>query len=66
MSAEICAIMHILINSLPVVFIFFSTHDVSASRSVLIIIIIKLSPEISEVTGGKPQHREIIRVFLNF
>ena len=47
-------------------FHFFSTHDVSASRSVLIIIIIKLSPEISEVTGGKPQHREIIRVFLNF
>lgn len=64
MSTETCAIMHILVNSLPVVFIFFLY--VSASRSVLIIIIIKLSPEISEVTGGKPQHREIIRVFLNF
>ena len=47
-----------------VVFIFFL--HVSASRLVLIIIIIKLSPEISEVTGGKPQHQEIIRVFLNF
>lgn len=66
MSAEICAIMHILINSLPVVFIFFLYVFNSSSRSVLIIIIIKLSPEISEVTGGKPQHREIIRVFLNF
>lgn len=62
MSAEICVIMHVLVNSPPVVFIFFL--HVNASRSVLIII--KLSPEISEVTGGKPQHREIIRVFLNF